>query len=113
MMRLNRRWFRFSLKTFLVVVTGVCIFLAVVVKRAHDRRSAISAIDAWGAGYTIDILTPDWTLEYVRNNKWFYEISRVTISPECAGYDPEHPFDDQALQRLIPYLNRFSNFRNL
>ena len=113
MKRSDRRWFRFSLKTFLVVTTAVCILLAVAVKRAHDRRSAIAAIDAWGGGYTIDLLGPDWMREYVRNNKWFYNLSRVSVGPRLDDYDAGNPFDDQALQRLIPYLNRFSNFRKL
>jgi hypothetical protein len=107
--------FRYSLKAFLLTTAAICILLAVFVKRAHDRRSAIAAIDAWGGGYTIRLLGPQWLKQskWYSNNKWFYNISRVTIGPGAKDTDSGRPFDDAALKQLIPRLNTFSVFNTL
>jgi hypothetical protein len=44
----RRRWFRFSLRTFLVVFTLLCIALGLYVKRERDRYIAIETIKLWG-----------------------------------------------------------------
>ena len=106
----NRRWFRFSLRTLLIIVTGLCIFLGVTAKQIHDRRAAISAIDAFGGGYSILIEGPEWLRNLVEDEKLFWNLGRVSFSSDLDGYDPSHPFDDDALRDIIPYINRFSHF---
>jgi hypothetical protein len=44
----RRRWFRYSLRTFLILVTAVAIGLGLYVKRQRDRHVAIENIKAWG-----------------------------------------------------------------
>jgi hypothetical protein len=44
----KRRWAQFSLATMFVVVTVLCVWLSVVVNRAHRQRDAVAAIDALG-----------------------------------------------------------------
>ena len=46
--RQRRRWFRFSLRTFFIIVTAVCIASGLYVKRERDRYLAIETIKAWG-----------------------------------------------------------------
>ncbi len=36
----RRRWFRFSLRTFFVLLTILCVWLGVVSKSAHQQREA-------------------------------------------------------------------------
>jgi hypothetical protein len=44
----KRRWAQFSLATMFVVMTALCVWLAVVVNRAHRQRDAVAAIEALG-----------------------------------------------------------------
>jgi hypothetical protein len=44
----GRRSFRYSLRTFLVLVTAICITLGLYVKRQRDRHMAIETIKSWG-----------------------------------------------------------------
>jgi hypothetical protein len=52
----TRRWFRYSLRTFLILVTTVCVVLGIVVKRQRDRYLAIEAIKRWGG--VVDFADP-------------------------------------------------------
>jgi hypothetical protein len=48
----RRRWFRFSLRTFFVLFTLVCVALGLYVKRVRDRYIAIETIKRWGGEVT-------------------------------------------------------------
>ena len=43
--RLRRRWLRFSLRTFLLVLTGLCIWLGVNVNQAQQQKEAVAALE--------------------------------------------------------------------
>ena len=45
---LKRRFFRYSLRTLMLVVTVFCVWLGVTAKRARDQRSAVEVIEALG-----------------------------------------------------------------
>jgi hypothetical protein len=45
----KRRWAQFSLGTMFVVVTVLCVWLAVQVNRAHRQRDAVAALRKLGA----------------------------------------------------------------
>src|SRR5687768_798002 len=47
--RLRRRWLRFSLRTFLLVLTALCIWLGVNVNQARRQKEAVAALKALGA----------------------------------------------------------------
>jgi hypothetical protein len=47
-MKPARRWFQYSLRSFLVVVTALAVWLGVVVNRAREQREAVKAIEALG-----------------------------------------------------------------
>jgi Leucine Rich repeat len=44
----RRRWFRFSLRTFLLLITALCVALGLYAKRQRDRHLAIETIKRWG-----------------------------------------------------------------
>src|SRR4029077_3844228 len=44
----KRRWAQYSLATMFVVVTALCVWMAVAVNRAHRQRDAVAAIKALG-----------------------------------------------------------------
>ncbi len=44
----KRRWLRFSLRTFLVVVTLVCVWLGWKINSARKQKQAVEAIQAIG-----------------------------------------------------------------
>ena len=44
----RRRWFQFSLRTLMVLVTVLCVWLGLVSERARKQREAVAAIEALG-----------------------------------------------------------------
>jgi hypothetical protein len=50
----KRRWAQFSLAAAMAVVTVICVWLAVVVNRAHRQRDAVAAIDG------LNFIHPRW-----------------------------------------------------
>ena len=54
----RRRWLQFSLRTFFVVLTVFCVWLGVVVHRAHEQRKAVAWVEEMGGtvyyGYEFD-----------------------------------------------------------
>ncbi len=50
----RRRWFRYSMRTLLVVVTLLCIWLGLVVSRAERQRRAVVVLRAVNANIFYD-----------------------------------------------------------
>lgn len=53
-MKLTRRWLQYSLRSFLVLLTALAVWLGVVVNRAREQREAVKAIEAAGGTVTYD-----------------------------------------------------------
>jgi hypothetical protein len=53
----KRRWAQFSLASMFVVVTLLCVWLSVVVNRAHRQRDAVATIEALGG--SVDYVESD------------------------------------------------------
>ncbi|MEX0642013.1 MAG: leucine-rich repeat domain-containing protein [Pirellulales bacterium] len=49
-----RRWFRYSLRTFLFLVTVLCILLGVYMQQKWDKQLAIQTIIGWGGTIHFD-----------------------------------------------------------
>ena len=66
----RRRWFQYSLRSFLILLTALAVWLGVVVNRAREQREAVKAIEAMGG-----VAIYDWQLEgpplgdFIRNSK--------------------------------------------
>ena len=109
----NRRYLQFSLRTLLVVMTVVGVLLSVAVKRVRNRRAAIRAIDELGGTYGVHISGPKWLRSRISDEKYLYDASRVSLGPQNQGYDPQRPFTDDELERIVDHLNAFPSFHYL
>jgi hypothetical protein len=56
-MKPRRRWFQYSLRSFLVPLTAFAVWLGVVVDRAREQREAVKAINELGG---LALVTYDW-----------------------------------------------------
>ena len=89
-----RRWLQFSLRAFLVVVTVLCIWLAVEFNQARRQKAAVDALRAVGAavyydhqrGATFDsfdaakeLNVPEW-LRRLAGDDFFQKVVRVDFA---------------------------------
>lgn len=92
----RRRWFRFSLRTFLVIVALVGAWLGVQVKWSHDRRTARAAMRSWtpadmrASGVPMDAEVP-WVLALLGE-----QPVSVIVVPK------DGPFSARELRALFP-----------
>ena len=56
----RRRWFRFSLRMLLVVVTVLCVWLAIKVNAARRQKEAVAAILSAGGTVNYDYQLKPW-----------------------------------------------------
>jgi hypothetical protein len=98
----KRRWAQFSLATMFVVVTALCVWLAVVVNRAQRQRDAVAAIEALGGwvGYA----------ENPPGRRFLAWLPRDYTDDVVSVVLPESPttFNDRDLIHLrpLPHLQR-------
>ena len=112
----NSAWFRVSLRTALVVVTLLCVLLAVKAKQIRDQKQAVDAIRAAGGRiYFDDQLDPDscapvnatwarrWLNKYVGSD-YVAKVSLVTL------YPTKDSTADEQVEMLagIPYLRNLA-----
>jgi hypothetical protein len=50
----TRRWLQYSLRSFLILLTALAVWLGIIVKRAAEQREAVKAIEALGGRVTYD-----------------------------------------------------------
>jgi hypothetical protein len=50
----RRRWVRYSLRTFLILMTAVCLALGMYVKRVLDQKVASEIVRGWGGTVWLD-----------------------------------------------------------
>lgn len=93
-MKRRRRWFQYSLRSFLVVVTALAVWLGVVVNRAREQREAVKAIEALGGSVMYDwhfFETPEQksVMEHatVQLRTWLRRIDcrRACLGPKLAA----------------------------
>ncbi len=118
-MKSGRRWFQYSLRSFLVILTLVAVWLGIAANRAREQREAVKAIEALGA-----VVIYVWQIELLSSTKpsarhaaprgpaWL----RRLIGDDCfqhaqlasfSGPDPGQPFPPEAdILRSIPNLKR-------
>jgi len=112
--RSRRRWLRFSLRTMLVLVTVLGIWLGVRVNQARRQKEAVAALTARGTGFDYahqrddayphlidpgrELAVPKWLEELAG-----YDFFRTVISVQCYG-----PVSDDDLAHLagLPYIER-------
>ena len=79
----RRRWFRYSLRTLLIVVAIFCIIAGTVVKRANDQKAAVAAIRDLGGRIAyanqfsdVEPLAPEW-LRKLLGDDYFFRVGVV------------------------------------
>jgi hypothetical protein len=104
--RLRRRWLRFSLRTFLLFVTVLCVWLGLRVNEARRQKEAVAALRGLGVyvnyehwrvngdletfDSTQQLDVPQW-LRDVTGDEWFGRVVALRFLP---------PYDDEALVHL-------------
>ena len=79
-----RRWLRFSLRTFLLVLTALCIWLGVKVNQARRQKEAVAALKALGTGFYYAHQRDD---AYPHGISPGHELVVPKWLDELAGYD--------------------------
>jgi Leucine-rich repeat (LRR) protein len=88
----KRRWFQFSLRTMMVVVTLLCIWLGITANRANRQRRAVETITKAGGEVLYDYQTvtgarppgPEW-LRTLLGENFFSEVAAVGLNQ---SHDP-------------------------
>ena len=90
----KRRFFRYSLRTLMLVVTVFCIWMGITAKRAREQRQAVEAIrEVGGFVYHEHQMhpsyspSPKWLLRLIGED-YFSSVSYVFMFGPTAGTDP-------------------------
>ena len=77
----HRRWFRFSIRTSLLVLTALAIWLAYHVDRVRRQESAIAELQKIGAQVSYDVKTalPSWVVQRI-GEKHFRTVTSVSLA---------------------------------
>ena len=109
----KRRWFRFSLRMLLLVVTVAAVWMGITMKAVRDRREAIRVIDEMGGTYGVRIVGPKWLRYLVGDDKGFYDAIRVSLGPGNQGYDPMRPVTGKDISLAINHFGAFTRMSAL
>ena len=119
--RSRRRWFQFSLRSFLIVLTALVVWLGVVVNRARAQREAIKAILKLQGDIDIhfDLFgeddychTPSLEEQIVRLRAWLAEIVGDDFVYHVHAVRLPHRLSrDCEIIELVPHLQRFRRLR--
>jgi len=83
-MKPTRRWFQYSLRSFLVVLTALAVWLGIVVNSAREQREAVKAIEALGGQV---LYGPFAMLRLRRTGNDYFQSVEVVSCP--VGYNSE------------------------
>ena len=101
MIRLRgRRWFRFSLRTLLVLMTALAVWLGLYAKSLRDRKAAVVLIEQLNGALGVKLAGPAWLWRLVGDERYFFDPAGVHFN---AG---ERPTDDD-LRMVMKHLVRF------
>lgn len=100
----KRRLINFSLKTLLVVMTVIAVWLGFYVKSFRDRRTAVADIERLRGAMGIKYLAPEWVRNLVGDDKYFWDP---------AGVHFNRPLTASELELVVPHLLRFERLHDL
>ena len=110
----RRRWFQYSLRTLFVLLTVLCVWLAVTVNRARKQREAVAAIEELGGVVYYDFQVdnsrgllraklpgPKWLRELV-GDEYFVSVHFVDLgNTQVTDAQLEHLKGLSNLQALV------------
>ena len=107
-----RRWLRYSIRSLLLLVLALSIWLGWMANRAARQRHAAQALEQIGAKIfyehswpnQFDKRVPAWVLNTIGED-WFYDVVGVSFSFPS--------FTDAELQAAMPHLHELSNLNVL
>lgn len=127
-MKPTRRWFQYSLRSFLVLLTAMAVWLGVIVNRAREQRETVKAIEALMGRVQYDwqpkMVEVTVTLNGVQNVKGWRRENASNTAPDAPDWlrrlvgdeyfqeveEIEFPYSSLPSQReiaaLIPLLKR-------
>jgi hypothetical protein len=100
------RWFRFSLRTLLITMTVLAIWLGLYVKSFRERRAAVAAVDQLEGWLSIKTIVPTWLQSFVSDEKYFWR-------PVAVRFNPAHPISDDQLRSMTPHMLKFADLTYL
>jgi Leucine-rich repeat (LRR) protein len=102
----KRRWFRFSLRTLLVLMTVLAVWLGMSVKKYRDHRAAITAIKQLNGSFSLNPIEPGWRQRFVSDERYFWD-------PVAVRFSPRFPISDHELRSIIQPMLMFENLTYL
>jgi hypothetical protein len=100
----KRRWFNFSLKALLIVITAIAIWLGLYVKSFRDRRTAVNAIEKLDGAMGIKYFGPVWLRKRVGDEKYSWDPAGVHFNRSLSVGE---------LESAMPYLKSFHRLHDL
>lgn len=97
----KRRWAQFSLGTMFVVVAVICVWLAVVVSRAHRQRDAVAAITAHHGLIKTTPLGPGWLARWL-GPEYTARVTSVDFATKCGSRYSNADFPSVTDAELAP-----------
>jgi Ran GTPase-activating protein (RanGAP) involved in mRNA processing and transport len=103
--RKHRRWFSYSLKTLLLVVTVLCVLLCWKLQAVNKQRQAVSAIRKVGGDVIYDFeKEPHWLARFVGID-FLHDVIDVRIHINSEG--------PQDIHSIFPYLSQLRRLKIL
>ena len=103
----KRQWLRFSLRTLLIAMTVLAIWLAFYVKSYRDRRAAVATIESLGGVMGIHYMGPEWIRSRVKDEKYFWDPAGVHFG------NAADRLTDADVATVVPYLTKFQRLQDL
>jgi hypothetical protein len=108
----KRRWFRYSLRTFFVIITVLCLWLGAKLNAARQQQRAVEAVRGLGGNVKYDfedgrispLLEPPWLMTLLGPD-FFHDVVSITIDGGRNGHED--------FGRILPQLRQLPRLRFL
>jgi hypothetical protein len=106
----RRRFFRFSLRTLMLVAAVLCIWLGIITNRARDRKQAVEMFRSLGGSVQYeherppsDPPGPEWLRQLI-GDEYFFSVHTLSLS--------RSKVDDSSLASIkrFPRIERVNSF---
>ena len=105
-----RRWTRYSLRSFIVVVVITSIVVALIANRHVDRKATIEAIHAAGGTMGTKLAGPKWLRRLFADENYFRQPIRISLG----GITDRAPTNDaKEVGELLVAMSQFSTLTAL